>query len=496
MTADPRDQQALAEAVRLLHAKQPTEGLRALEPILPRFRKEPNVLKLHAVLLIEAGDAPKAISTIAKAKKLRPMDEGLAVAHAKILSQAGRFDEAIAAFTRCLSLKPTHTEALDGLVRALRLTQRDTEAVAAVTKAQAAGAPTDAFFAAAIGEAALVRDQGDIDPADAIDTIQSVLASGTVPGGASAELGFRLGTLLDRAKRFDDAFSAFTNANALVRASFDPNAHRRATDALIQAWPAEALAPIDGAQPDHHVFIVGTPRSGTTLVERILAANPAVATAGETLLLPTAARTLGLARPPFQYITERTTPDAKAAEAAARQFTNDLRKAAKARSETVTIDKLPINAFFVTLAAMLFPHARFIGCLRDPRDVGLSCFQQNFGGGNPTMYDLKHIAHFQADTIRVMRHWATAVPDRFTLVEYEAVVGDLDSAARNLSNAAGINFDEASLRYWESAGPINTASYDQASRPVYTSSIGRWKNYEQHLAPLVDALRERGVNLN
>ncbi|MEO1716928.1 MAG: sulfotransferase [Planctomycetota bacterium] len=487
---------AIQEAVRLLHAKQPAQAKRVLQPLMPQLRKHSEALKLFAVILIEAGEADKAIATIGKAMKLKPMDVGLAVANAKILSQAGRFQPAIAAFERCLALQPTNTEAVDGLVRALRLVRRDQDAVAAVQRAIDAGAPTDAFIAAAIGEAALANVDPGLDRNHAIDVLKQVLASGTVPAGASSELGFRLGTLLDRKGRTDEAFAAFADANAVVGATFDAEAHRRATDAIIEGWPADAMKPIDGAQPDHHVFIVGMPRSGTTLVEQILAAHPDVATAGETLLLPAAARSLKLARPPFEYAPTPTALDTDLVKSAATEFTRSLRAAAKARTETVTIDKLPINAFFVPVAATLFPNARFIGCLRDPRDVGLSCFQQNFGGGNRTMYDLTHIAHFQADTIRVMQHSASTIPDRFTLVEYESVVGDLEAAARSLSEAAGVDFNDASLRYWESAKPINTASFEQASRPVYTSSIGRWKPYETHLAPLIETLRDRGVPLD
>ena len=496
MPADPSMQHAVAEAVRLLHAKQPAHARRVIEPLMARFRKEPDVLRLYAVILVEAGEPAKAISTIGKAMKLRPMDEKLAATHAKILSQSGRFEEAIDAFRRCLVIKPTHTEALDGLVRALRLVQRDDDAIAAVAAAQTAGAPRDAFFAAAIGEAALIGDQQLIDQGFAIEVLGGVLGSGKVPAGAAAELGFRLGRLLDRAKRFDEAFAAFADANGRVTASFDAEAHRTATDRLIESWSADQLVPAEGSQPDHHVFIVGMPRSGTTLVEQILAANPAVASAGETLLLPAAARELNLARPPFQYVTGQPSAAPEHFEATAAGVSTGLRQAAATGVEHVTIDKLPINAFFVPLAAMMFPNARFIGCLRDPRDVGLSCFQQNFGGSNPTMYDLRHIAHFQADTLRVMEHWAEQIPDRFTLVEYEAVVGDLDSATRELSEAAGVEYDDRSLRYWESDAPINTASYAQASKPVYTSSVGRWKNYEAHLAPLIETLESRGVSLN
>ncbi|MEL6497264.1 MAG: sulfotransferase [Planctomycetota bacterium] len=488
-------QQRIDEALRLLQAKQPALAKRVLEPLIPRLRKNAEVLRLFAIILIEAGETDKAVATITKAMKLRPMDADLAVAHAKVLSQAARFDEAIAAFERCLALQPTNTEAADGLVRALRLVRRDEDAVAVLQKAIDAGAPMDAFLATAAGEAALSDVNPGFDRGRAIDLITEVVASGRVPAGATAELAFRRGMLLDSERRFDEAFEAFAEANESVKASFNTAAHRRATDQLIERWDSHRLDAPACDTPDRHVFIVGMPRSGTTLVEQILAAHPDVATAGETLLLPAAARELGLARPPFEY--PAATAEAKPADpvTASARFSASLRAAAKARTEQVTIDKLPINAFFVPIAATLFPNARFIGCLRDPRDVGLSCFQQNFGGGNRTMYDLTHIAHFQADTIRVMQHWAATIPDRFTLIEYEAVVGDLEAAARSLSQAAGVGFNDASLRYWESAKPINTASFEQASRPVYTSSIGRWKSYETHLAPLIDTLRDRGVPL-
>ncbi|MEO1583599.1 MAG: sulfotransferase [Planctomycetota bacterium] len=490
MSDDRHIRSTLNEAIRLLHGRRPANALRLLEPVMPKLRKEPDALRLYAIVLAEAGFNSKAISAIDKALKLRPMDPVLSVTRGNIFSQAGKLSEAVDAFRRCLAINPKHTEALAGLVRGLRQSQQHTEAVDAFLAAQAAGAPDDAFFASAAGEASLVRGDDRLEPDAAIDLQQRVLRSPDVPETLAADIAFQLGKLLERQSRHEEAFATFELANAKTSATFDHAGHRDATDRIIDSWNAETVAPIDGMPTDHLIFVVGMPRSGSTLIEQVLLAHDGVSSAGEPLELPAAARVMGAAKPPFAYVESPFDP--VQASAAARRYLDAVRR--RARSPIV-IDKLLVNAFFVPFAATLFPNARFVGCLRDPRDVGLSCFQQSFGSTNPAMFDLEHIAHFQADTRRVMRHWQRVMPDRFTMIEYESVVADLEGGARAIAAAAGLEFDERSLRYWETANPISTASYDQASRPIYTTSVGRWRVYERQLAPLIETLKARGVSL-
>ncbi len=488
-------QAGVDEAVRLLNAKQPVAAVAVCERIMPRLMKNPDALRLYAICLLEANQYNKAIATIDKAVRLRPMDPHYINSRGKILSQAGRYEQAITEFQRTLAIQPTNTEALDGSVEALRHLRRDREATEAIETALDSSVPVDGFFARAFAEAASGAPSDRVNADRAIEIIDEVLGSATLEQVHRTGLLFKHAGLLDKAGRYDEAFDALDRANKSTPVTFEVDSHRRATDQLIGVWKGEQLRPVDGAPLDHHVFIVGMPRSGSTLIERILAASPDVASAGETISLPAAAHELGIDQPPFRYVTNPALIDEARLPGAAATYTKRVREQAKAKSEGVIVDKLLVNAFFVPLAAVMFPNARFIGCLRDPRDVGLSCFQQDFGNSNRTTYDLANIAHYQADVLRVMHHWAEVLPDRFTLVEYESVVGDLDAAARSLSAAAGIEFSDRSLRYWESSEVIRTASYAQASKPIYTSSIGRWKNYEKHLGPLIDTLEQRGVSL-
>ena len=462
---------------------------------MPRLMKDPEALRLYAIALLEAGREERSVSTIEKAVKLRPMDAGLLSARIKILARAGRYAQAVAECERALAINPKNTEALDTYVDSLRHLRRHDEATRAVELAQDKGAPADGHFARAFAEAAVGHPSDRVNPGEAIKVIERVFETQPAEHVRLANLDYTLASLLDKQGRYDEAFAALERGNGGVPVTFDAEAHRIATDDLIRAWTPEQLRPAADAPDDHHVFIVGMPRSGSTLAERILLANPGAASAGETNALPAVAHSLGIDNSAMGFVTNPAGIDRTQLPAAAKTYTKRVRAQAGAAPDEAVLDKLLINAFFIPLAAIMFPNARFIGCQRDPRDVGLSCYQQDFGNSHRAMYDLESIAHYQADVLRVMDRWAEVLPDRFTLIRYESVVADLDSAAREISAAAGLEFSERSLRFWESSDTIRTASYDQASRPVYTSSIGRWKNYEPHLGPMIRVLEERGVSL-
>jgi hypothetical protein len=475
----------------MIEARQSVAAVDVCESQIHRHMKNPDALRIYAIALTELGRYDKALGIIAKAVRLRPMDAHLRASVGKILAQAGRHEEAVAEFRRVLALHPVHTETLDAMVSALRHLRRDDEAYAAVTAAAEAGAPPDGYFAHALAEAS----RGVGREAEAVGMVAAALERSDVQSFLRWSLGFQLGRLHERLGGYDAAFEAFRAANESVPAFFDPAAHKAAADALIGAWFSVNPMPPPGQPEDPFVFIVGMPRSGTTLVEQILAANPAAATIGESVLLLEAAHRAGMGRPPFGYPASPRALRADLLKQTADAFVAEARRLAGAKPGVHIIDKLPINAMFVPFAALMLPNARFIACDRDPRDTGLSCYQQFFSGGTSFAYDLTHIAHMQADMTRVVRAWAERLPDRVEVVQYERLVAEPEAHARSLSAHAGLPFHERSLRFWESDNRPTTASYDQVSRPVYTSSVGRWRRYERHLQPLVQTLVERGVEL-
>jgi hypothetical protein len=151
-------------------------------------------------------------------------------------------------------------------------------------------------------------------------------------------------------------------------------------------------------------------------------------------------------------------------------------------------DKLPGNWWNLGLVDLLFPGARIVHLTRDPRDSGLSCYFQNFTVGHDYTFDLTHIGHFYGDYSTTMRHWQSVLRVPMLNVRYEDLVSDFESQGRRLVEFCGLEWDSRCATPHHTQRAVNTASYDQVRRPVYTSSIGRWKHYKSHLRPLLDAL--------
>jgi hypothetical protein len=236
------------------------------------------------------------------------------------------------------------------------------------------------------------------------------------------------------------------------------------------------------------VFIVGLPRSGTTLIEQILASHRQVFGAGE----------LTLARQDFEAIPGLLDQRDLAAADSIGLLTVDAIQRLAARHDRLLeeldhggaariVDKMPDNYVYLGLIAALFPNATLIHCRRDFRDVALSCWLTGFGSVRWTNAAL-HIASRFEQYVRLMDHWRSVVPARIHQVDYEETVADLEGTARRLVAACGLEWDPACLEFHRARRAVRTASFAQVRRPVYPSSIGRWKNYQNELVDLFAAL--------
>jgi hypothetical protein len=228
------------------------------------------------------------------------------------------------------------------------------------------------------------------------------------------------------------------------------------------------------------VFVIGMPRSGTTLVEQILASHPLVAGAGELPAMRLAVESLG------DY------PDAIAGlardslAALGRQY---LQRTAKLSTRPHLVDKMPANFLYAGLIHLILPNARIINCRRDAADTCLSCYTKLFAAEQLFSYDLAELGSFHRAYERLTAHWRAMLPaDRFIDVDYESVVDDLPAQARRLTDWLGIRWDENCLRFHETKRVIRTASLAQVRQPIYKSSKGRARRYAPYLAPLLAAL--------
>lgn len=286
---------------------------------------------------------------------------------------------------------------------------------------------------------------------------------------------FTLGHLYDRQQDYDKAFHYFKLANEAQRNS-DENVEdliKDQVDELVLQWSPETVLSMRGwgNQSDVPVFIVGMPRSGTTLVEQIIASHSNVFGCGERTDVYNVVKAIGMNPEKWNQTTIR--------QYAMSQLSK-LKLAGRAASRVT--DKMPDNVFRLGLIAILFPHAKIIVCHRDKRDIGLSCYFQNFGTAMFWSNDLRMISDRITQTERIIKHWHSVLPLPILDVNYETLISNPEAESKKLISFIGLDWEEACLRFHETQRQVLTASTWQVRQPLNDHSIGRWKHYEKYLA--------------
>jgi hypothetical protein len=301
-----------------------------------------------------------------------------------------------------------------------------------------------------------------------------------------AGLWFALGDALDRRGRDAEAFEAYAAGNRAKRAGLPIEAAARASAEsarYVRAQiTAERLAAQDGqgARSTAPIFIVGLPRSGSTLIEQILASHPAVQGLGEAGVLPA-------------LVAQGYPRDPAGLKDLAARYLGALRERGWDGASRF-VDKTLENYLHVGLIHLLFPRAMILQAVRDPMDLGFACYRQLFVSGNETLYDLGDIAAEFGRYRELMDYWASALPGRVTDVSYEVLVADPETQIHDLTEAAGLAWDPAVLDFHQRAGAVTTASAAQVRQPIYASSVARWRRYAVQLKPLRAALEKAGVS--
>jgi len=399
----------------------------------------------------EEARLPEAIQGVREAIRLKP---DLAIAHSTLgtlLEELGHLDEAQASFRAALRLSPRHASAFGHLATLLKAKLPD-EDLAAMES--------------------LLASSGDSPPRRTV-------------------LHYGLAQVCDARGDHRRAAEHLRQANALRLAdwerrgkAYDPAEHDRFVERLIAAFTPEFFAArqgfgLDSARP---IFIVGLPRSGTTLTEQILASHSQVFGAGE----------LRLARNGFEAIPQilnrtETPVDCLAAldRATIRRLAQQHLDGLRLHDDQAPriVDKMPDNYLYLGLLMLLFPRARFIHTRRDPRDVAVSCWMTNFKQIRWACHP-DHIATRFRAYLRLMEHWRRVLPLPLLEIDYEETVRDLDSVARRLVSGCGLEWEPECLAFHETKRPVRTASVTQVRQPIYTRSVERWRSYESDLAGL------------
>lgn len=334
------------------------------------------------------------------------------------------------------------------------------------------------------------------DPA--LDRLRQAAFATSAHEDVRANLLFALGRAYDALGLHDQAFDAFAGANRHARRTgpaYDRTQSRRRTDALIAAFasaqPTQPVppAPVAGAGPAP-LFICGMFRSGSTLVEQVLAAHPQVVAGGELAFLPRL-----VAGPLAPFPASMATPDPDRDAALARGYRAHLAQLfPHAGAATYISDKRPDNFLLVGLIKRLFPEARIIHTTRHPLDNGFSLFMQHLDPRIASYAnDLGDIGHYYGEYRRLMAHWKSLYGASIFDFDYDAFVKDPRPVLERLLGFLGLDWEERCLAFHDLRNTVKTASYWQVRRPLYGEASGRWRAYEAHLEPLRRELREAGV---
>ncbi len=274
---------------------------------------------------------------------------------------------------------------------------------------------------------------------------------------------------------------------------FSRDAYAAFVDATIAAFDARRLAqgPRAGNQDQTPVFIVGMPRTGTTLVEQVLDAHAEVFGAGERHALGDLVVQLGGAAETVASVARIAALDGSTLDAWAARYLADLR--ALDPTATRIVDKMPGNFRHLGLLALLLPGARVIACDRDPRDIGLSIFTYRFYGVHPYANDLADLGWYIGQQRRLMAHWRSVLPNPIMTLRLQDLVHDFQGTVRTLLDFVGLPYDANCERFHERQRRVRTVSRNQVREPINARGLGRWRGYKHHLAPMIAELRDSGA---
>jgi hypothetical protein len=270
---------------------------------------------------------------------------------------------------------------------------------------------------------------------------------------------------------------------------YDPVNAEQIGERIREVFSAALIRENDGAgfADVAPIFVIGLPRSGSTLIEQVLASHSQVEATHE---LPEGGRLVKFID--RQRIGGKTYPEAVrgfSREAFAGIGQRYARETSRYRAgKPRFIDKMPNNFALVGLLQLAMPNARFINARRDPRDTCLSCYKQLFARGQSFTYDLMELGDYYIEYQRMVDHWHEVLPGRLLDVQYEAVVADLEGQTRRILEFCGLAWEDACLRFFATERAVRTASSEQVRRPIYSDAVGVWRRYESQLAPLLEVL--------
>ena len=444
-----------------------------------------------ADILASLDDHTKAVKSYRDLLSLQPDDAEAWQALGLSLLELGEEAESKKALEEALRLKPGDPEILNALGVAYQY-EGDLKAA---RRLYLASIDSDRGFVRAYEN--LVRaGKMNVDDLALVEPIEKIANDESMDGESRLIARFALGKLYDDCADCDKAFENFSLGNAQMNrlVDFDATKHSDWIDKVIGEYTEEFLLSRsgEGSPTTRPVFVIGMIRSGTSLVEQIMASHSQVCGMGELAeiseMVTNLPRVLGSSA---GYPACLPRLDAHAIQAAACKYLQYL--ADHDVQSFRVIDKMPANFLHLGFIATLLPNARIIHCQREPLDVCLSIYFNRFARGQNYSYDFENIAAYYADYLRLMDHWKKVLPVEILDVQYERLVADLERESRRILEYCDLNWENACLAFHLNRRPVRTASSWQVRQPLHRASVGRWRSYDPYLDELKKALSHHGV---
>jgi len=497
-----------AEAERLLLRDQFDEAREAVNHALRLDPGHAAAVHILGVIEMENGSPEKAIQLIKRSAALDPEAYEPHYYLGRTLAHLGRYEEAAAAFRKALEIQPDLLPVLEELGSTLQSLGRQDQAKEVFRHAIALDPARLAPY----------HHLADIDPTaltgEEISMLERIFADPAEAMGRVATCGFTLAAVYDHRRDYDAAFAHLKRANDLVKALLvegkgeaPPGMVAPGGEIPRRLDPADALAEVArtatliettytpeffqryrgfGHPSRLPVFVLGMPRSGSTLVEQLLASHPKVYCAGERADFHEAVATIEGRNPPTIPAVVPTLTGDQLQRLGALYVSRMSADAPQA--ERIT-DKMPGNFVHAGLIHLALPNARIIHTRRDPVDTCFSCFARLFTQSKWYTYDLGELGRYYRGYQQLMEHWRRILPEGAMLeVQYEDVVADTEGQARRILGFCGLPWDDRCLAFYKHPRPIKTASVSQVRRPIYSSSVGKARIYGDALRPLIDEL--------
>jgi tetratricopeptide (TPR) repeat protein len=420
------------------------------------------------------GNSEESEIWLRRALKANPNYDDARISLGLTLTLLGRIRDAKARFEKVLKTAPRDADALFGMALIAKVEGRFADAEALFRRVLEQKPRMAAAWAALV----TLRKMTPAD-SDWLRATSELVAGGVTPL-EEADLRFAIGKYHDDLNEFDHAFRSFDAANVILKEiaiKYDRKGRDGFVDDMLRLYTKEAIAAIGdgGSESSKPVFVVGMPRSGTSLTEQILASHPSVFGAGEMDFWN------AFTRLHQAEVREQLLDPAKRKELA-----NDYLRLLESRGDAVRIiDKTTINSDYIGMIYSALPNTRFIYLQRDPIDTCLSCYFQQFGAALNFTMDLSDLAHYYKAHRKLFKHWQSVLPaDRILVVPYEQLVQQPEQWVRRMLDFLGLDWYDRCLSFHDTQRIVTTASTWQIRQKIYTRSVGRWQSYKKHIGPL------------